>query len=80
MGGLTGGIQLPRQVQVSAQLAEGPAAFPSQLVGGSQLLVFGGLTKLEYAAIHLGGDVEKAANVLAECRSRQLAEQEKAGE
>ena len=57
-------IQVPGQVQIKAQYTPTDAAFPVSLNAGNgnelTSIVFGGLTKREYAAVQIAGQLVPA--------------------
>lgn len=74
---------IPGQQKVQINHLPMPIAQPIPLVlnqpGQTQLTIIGGLTKLEYAAIHLGGNVDRARELLDECKrvQKEIDEAEK---
>ena len=80
-------IAVPGRVQIACKAVAGPGAYPVHVTiappgEGPQIVVFGGLTKLEWMAgqvightpLRAGEAVDYAQEVLAECERRQTQE------
>jgi hypothetical protein len=83
----------PGSAHITAQYASGPLAITIQKAGGCEMIIFGGLTKLEYVATELAkatmaseyedGDaflrrtVDSAAVLLKACNDVQSKDQAK---
>src|SRR5262245_3288687 len=65
--GPNGGIVLPRQINVALKHVAGLLAHPVAMAVPGELAIIGGLTKLEYAALHMATTVADWSDRDAAC-------------